>query len=145
MAAPDLLGTKRTCPNCGARFYDLNHNPTTCPKCETTYDPTLNLRKRKVNKKAEEEDLLAAATALARAKSEAVEGDDTKAAALGGIGDDGVAGSDIEEMDDDEGLEALESIDGADDDEEEEGLDGENILDEIEEDDEDDDDDEDAN
>jgi uncharacterized protein (TIGR02300 family) len=27
------LGTKRTCPSCAARFYDLMKNPITCPKC----------------------------------------------------------------------------------------------------------------
>lgn len=32
MAIPDL-GNKRTCPSCGARFYDLRKNPAVCPKC----------------------------------------------------------------------------------------------------------------
>ncbi len=27
------LGTKRVCSDCGAKFYDLNKNPTVCPKC----------------------------------------------------------------------------------------------------------------
>jgi uncharacterized protein (TIGR02300 family) len=31
------LGTKRTCPNCAARFYDLLKNPITCPKCGTSF------------------------------------------------------------------------------------------------------------
>ena len=26
-------GTKRTCQNCAARFYDLNKSPIKCPKC----------------------------------------------------------------------------------------------------------------
>ncbi|RMH47005.1 MAG: TIGR02300 family protein [Alphaproteobacteria bacterium] len=26
-------GVKRLCPSCGARFYDLNHDPATCPEC----------------------------------------------------------------------------------------------------------------
>jgi hypothetical protein len=32
-------GTKRTCqnPDCGARFYDLNREPVTCPTCQTIY------------------------------------------------------------------------------------------------------------
>ena len=32
-------GTKRTCqnPDCGARFYDLNRDPITCPICNTVY------------------------------------------------------------------------------------------------------------
>ena len=31
------LGTKRTCPNCAARFYDLLKEPITCPKCDTSF------------------------------------------------------------------------------------------------------------
>jgi uncharacterized protein (TIGR02300 family) len=31
------LGTKRTCPNCTARFYDLLKNPIQCPKCGTSF------------------------------------------------------------------------------------------------------------
>ena len=34
MAKPEL-GTKRLCPNCGAKFYDLNKDPIVCPKCQT--------------------------------------------------------------------------------------------------------------
>jgi uncharacterized protein (TIGR02300 family) len=37
VAKPDL-GTKRLCANCGARFYDLNHAPATCPKCGTVFE-----------------------------------------------------------------------------------------------------------
>ncbi|HJQ58405.1 MAG TPA: TIGR02300 family protein, partial [Vineibacter sp.] len=32
-------GTKRTCQGCGARFYDLNKDPITCPKCGQQHDP----------------------------------------------------------------------------------------------------------
>jgi len=32
VAKPEL-GTKRLCAHCGAKFYDLNHAPITCPKC----------------------------------------------------------------------------------------------------------------
>jgi uncharacterized protein (TIGR02300 family) len=31
------LGTKRTCPNCAARFYDLLKDPITCPMCGTSF------------------------------------------------------------------------------------------------------------
>jgi uncharacterized protein (TIGR02300 family) len=27
------LGTKRSCAQCGAKFYDLHQSPITCPKC----------------------------------------------------------------------------------------------------------------
>ena len=36
MVKPEL-GTKRTCPSCAARFYDLMKNPITCPKCATAF------------------------------------------------------------------------------------------------------------
>ncbi|MBX9634123.1 MAG: TIGR02300 family protein [Magnetospirillum sp.] len=39
-------GTKRRCASCGAAFYDLNHPPITCPKCQSIYvaTPRLPLR-----------------------------------------------------------------------------------------------------
>jgi uncharacterized protein (TIGR02300 family) len=33
------LGTKRDCPSCGAKFYDLSKNPVVCPKCKHEYVP----------------------------------------------------------------------------------------------------------
>jgi uncharacterized protein (TIGR02300 family) len=32
------LGTKRHCPNCGARYYDLNRSPIICPRCGTEFE-----------------------------------------------------------------------------------------------------------
>ncbi|PTQ13546.1 TIGR02300 family protein [Sphingomonas oleivorans] len=33
-------GTKRTCPKCGTRFYDLgNDDPVTCIECGTAWEP----------------------------------------------------------------------------------------------------------
>ncbi|WP_137388681.1 TIGR02300 family protein [Rhodoligotrophos defluvii] len=32
MVKPEL-GTKRSCPNCSTRFYDLQKDPIVCPKC----------------------------------------------------------------------------------------------------------------
>ena len=31
------LGTKRTCPSCAARFYDLLKTPILCPKCGVSF------------------------------------------------------------------------------------------------------------
>jgi uncharacterized protein (TIGR02300 family) len=31
------LGTKRTCPSCGTRFYDLLRNPIVCPNCGVSF------------------------------------------------------------------------------------------------------------
>ncbi len=36
MAKPEL-GNKHQCQNCGARFFDLNKHPITCPKCGTIF------------------------------------------------------------------------------------------------------------
>ncbi|MBM3543156.1 MAG: TIGR02300 family protein [Alphaproteobacteria bacterium] len=30
-------GTKRVCPSCGARFYDLGRSPIVCPSCQSVY------------------------------------------------------------------------------------------------------------
>src|SRR5215470_6806158 len=39
-------GTKRVCPSCGARFYDLNRTPITCPVCQAAYQlPTTPSRR----------------------------------------------------------------------------------------------------
>jgi len=40
-------GTKRICPSCGARYYDLQRDPVTCPKCSTPFDPEAFLRARR--------------------------------------------------------------------------------------------------
>ncbi|NIX76027.1 TIGR02300 family protein [Microvirga terricola] len=37
MAKPEL-GLKRQCMSCGAKFYDLNRDPATCPKCGTVFE-----------------------------------------------------------------------------------------------------------
>jgi uncharacterized protein (TIGR02300 family) len=39
VAKPEL-GTKRLCAECGVKFYDLNKDPITCPKCSTVFVPT---------------------------------------------------------------------------------------------------------
>ena len=37
MAKPEL-GTKRVCPSCGTKYYDLKKNPITCPTCGTVFE-----------------------------------------------------------------------------------------------------------
>jgi len=48
VANPEL-GQKQVCPNCQAKFYDLNRRPAHCPKCGTDFDPeeALKLRNRR--------------------------------------------------------------------------------------------------
>lgn len=46
MAKPEW-GTKRICPSCGTRYYDLMHDPIICPKCQTPFDPEALLKARR--------------------------------------------------------------------------------------------------
>ncbi|MBY0500825.1 MAG: TIGR02300 family protein [Alphaproteobacteria bacterium] len=46
MSKPEW-GTKRACPNCNARFYDLRRQPITCPKCASVFDPEALVKKRR--------------------------------------------------------------------------------------------------
>ena len=46
MAKPEW-GTKRICPSCGARYYDLTRRPVICPRCSTPFDPEAFLRSRR--------------------------------------------------------------------------------------------------
>jgi len=46
LAKPEW-GSKRICPSCGARYYDLMHDPIVCPKCSTPFDPEALLRARR--------------------------------------------------------------------------------------------------
>lgn len=43
MASKANRGSKRTCQSgsCGARFYDLNRDPITCPVCSSEYVPAV--------------------------------------------------------------------------------------------------------
>ena len=45
MAKPEL-GTKRLCPNCGAKYYDLNRSPILCPRCSAPFDPHMVAKAR---------------------------------------------------------------------------------------------------
>ena len=41
------LGTKRACPSCTARFYDLDKRPIECPKCGFSYEPESLFKQRR--------------------------------------------------------------------------------------------------
>jgi uncharacterized protein (TIGR02300 family) len=47
------LGIKRDCPNCTARFYDLNKSPAHCPKCDHEFVPEALLKPRKPRREDE--------------------------------------------------------------------------------------------
>ncbi len=68
-------GTKRTCQNCAARFYDLNKSPIKCPKCGREHDREDFVKVRRGRGTAAATAAAAAATAAAAAAA-------AKAAAL---------------------------------------------------------------
>lgn len=41
------LGTKRACPSCSARFYDLQKRPIVCPKCAFSFEPEALYKQRR--------------------------------------------------------------------------------------------------
>ena len=45
--ADPALGNKQICPNCTAKFYDLQKRPAHCPKCEFEFDPEEAIRTRR--------------------------------------------------------------------------------------------------
>ena len=52
-------GTKRTCPKCGTRFYDLgNEKPVVCIECENEWvpEPILKSRQPQVEEEEKEEE-----------------------------------------------------------------------------------------
>lgn len=55
MADP-ALGTKQICPNCTAKFYDLNKHPAHCPRCDFEFDQEEIVRTRRSRVRTTEPD-----------------------------------------------------------------------------------------
>jgi uncharacterized protein (TIGR02300 family) len=49
------LGTKRLCPTCGGKFYDLHKSPAECPYCDGVFKPDEAVRGRRPSRPAPEE------------------------------------------------------------------------------------------
>ncbi len=92
------LGTKRLCPNCGARYYDLNHDPILCPRCGTEFEvvvavsrarPQAASKAPKVEAEEEAEDAVSAdLVSLEEADEEAAENGVVKAPGEDDVDDD---------------------------------------------------------
>jgi uncharacterized protein (TIGR02300 family) len=136
VAVTTPLGVKRICPSCNARFYDLNKNPARCPKCNHSYDPTVQPRARRARRVASEsplesQDLLIQHMAKTKGplkkKSKEDEIDDF---------DDGIAPAveeDMDDMDDIEQLEELDDIEETSADDEDEEVSGPALIDDVDE------------
>ncbi len=73
MAKPEW-GKKRTCQNCGAKYYDMLKEPPTCAKCETVFQQVTNQRGRRNRSTAEAPKAIP--TAAAAVKSPELEVED---------------------------------------------------------------------
>ena len=102
------LGTKRVCPSCAARFYDLGRSPITCSVCQAVYPVTPPASSRRSTRAAPAEekkpevveaDPPVSTDADVISLDEAAEAEEAAAdEVIGAIGD----GEDIPDSDDDD-------------------------------------------
>ena len=92
-------GVKRICHSCGAPFYDLRHDPITCPKCGSEYDPEAILKSRRTRAPVVEEKQTAPVILDEEAGTEAPETEE------------------VEEVEEEEEEVAAEAVDGEEEDE----------------------------
>lgn len=113
MAKPEL-GTKRLCPNCGTKYYDLNRDPIRCPKCGTLFTVAAVVSRAKAAPAVEEEPEADETAPIEFVPLEEAEADESADDAVPGIEDEEIA--DIPDDEDDTFLEAEEDdeIDGID-------------------------------
>ena len=149
-AAKADLGTKRICPTCAARFYDLQKRPIECPKCHTAFEPEALFRTRRPRQPEAEAVTPGAAVAEdveereeETEEAEAEEGEELETAEepIAGITDEDEEEAEVTEEEEaaGAGMTVVEDVEGADleDVEEEEDV-GENeaddtLLEEVEE------------
>ena len=74
------LGTKRLCPNCGTRYYDLNRSPIICPKCGTLVEVTSGRARPQAASKAAKEPVVEEAEEAAPVELVSLEEADEEAA-----------------------------------------------------------------
>ena len=124
MAKPEL-GTKRLCAGCGAKFYDLNKDPITCPKCGTVFEVVVPVTRGGRDAAAAAAAAAAASRAQAKEASEEtpenadvelVSLEDADAEAEGKKGDATAEGDDDIEIEETEEAPFIEETEEGDDD-----------------------------
>lgn len=111
MARPEL-GTKRVCLECGAKYYDLNRDPITCPKCGTIFE--LDTPKPAEVAEVEEQEEEVAS------ESEAASSDDAEVISLEDADAEQASDIDVPDLDDDDNSDDADVF--LDDEEDEEAL-----------------------
>ncbi len=112
MAKPEW-GVKRTCQECGAKFYDMQHKPATCPKCETVFVEEVVKTRRKRTPKVVAPKAKVAVVAAAESDDEAdavASADDLDVDLDDDDDDDELVALANDDDDDDDDVEALEGI-----------------------------------
>lgn len=99
MSKPEL-GTKRDCPSCGAKFYDLNKSPAVCPKCKHEFVPDAGVKARRARPVEKPKDKVAPRASIVSDEDADVSLDELRDEELAaeGLGDDM-----LEEIEDDTG------------------------------------------
>ncbi|MGB5948718.1 MAG: TIGR02300 family protein [Parvibaculum sp.] len=99
MSKPEL-GTKRDCPSCGAKFYDLNKSPAVCPKCKHEFVPDAGAKARRAKPVEKPKDKVAPRASIVSDEDADVSLDELRDEELAaeGLGDDM-----LEEIEDDTG------------------------------------------
>jgi uncharacterized protein (TIGR02300 family) len=96
---PDL-GTKRVCPNCGTKYYDLNRNPIVCPHCGTNFETgVVRARPQAAAEVEDDEDEVEAA---GEAEFVSLEEADDEAADSGAVKVDGDEDEEVEDAGDED-------------------------------------------
>ncbi|NTU76878.1 MAG: TIGR02300 family protein [Alphaproteobacteria bacterium] len=98
-------GSKRICPHCGARYYDMKKRPPVCPSCGTAFDPEALMKTRRGRVTAEEKARKAAPVPEVIEDIPIVDGDEPEDAVI----------EDADELADDVDVEEVVEVEGSDD------------------------------
>src|SRR6185437_1553606 len=104
------LGLKRVCPQCAARFYDLQKRPIECPKCQFSFEPEAMYKQRRPR----QPEPVAVQNVAADAEDEEAENEDEEAEEAAEETEAEGAGMSVVDEDD---IEDIEVEDGEEDEE----------------------------
>ena len=107
MVKPEL-GTKRSCPSCQARFYDLGKEEIVCPNCGVTFVPEQLLPSKADHQTTKARVVAEPVEAVPEPEVEVEKAEETVDAGEDDIADVEDVGEDTELADDDEFLEEVE-------------------------------------